>query len=165
MSHHPFDILPLPNGSTFIFTPCPGTKAQNLADSLSTLKKAGADAVVTMLPDTEITILDVARLGQETENTGMQWFQLPVEDDCAPETVFAVAFQQAKDSLLALIAKKATIAIHCKGGSGRTGLMAAVLLLERGMQGNDVKTLVQSIRPNALTLPVHLEYLQKHYVL
>ncbi|WP_163369330.1 dual specificity protein phosphatase family protein [Endozoicomonas acroporae] len=165
MPNHPFDILPLPNGSTFIFTPCPGTKVQNLADSLSTLKKAGADAVVTMLPDTEITILDVARLGQETENAGMQWFQLPVEDDCAPEAVFTVAFQQAKDSLLALIAKKATIAIHCKGGSGRTGLMAAVLLLESGMQWNDVKTLVQSIRPNALTLPVHLEYLQKHYVL
>lgn len=165
MSHHPFDILPLPNGSTFIFTPCPGTKSENLSDSLSTLKKAGADAVVTMLPNTEITILDVASLGQETEHAGMQWFQLPVEDDCAPEEIFEIAFKQAKDSLLALIEKKATIAIHCKGGSGRTGLMAAALLLESGMQWDDVKALVQSIRPNALTLPVHLGYLQKRYAL
>ncbi len=165
MSPHPFDILSLPNGSTFIFTPCPGTKTENLSDSLSTLKKAGTDAVVTMLPDTEIKALDVASLGQEAKNFGMQWFQLPVEDDCAPEESFEVAFTEDKAPLLALIEKKATIAIHCKGGSGRTGLMAAILLLESGMQWEDVKTLVQSIRPNALTLPVHLEFLQKHYTL
>lgn len=165
MSSHPFDILPLPNGSTFIFTPCPGTKTENLSDSLRTLRKAGADAVVTMLPDTEIKALDVASLGQETETFGMQWFQLPVEDDGAPEEAFEAAFTQAKASLLALIEEKTTIAIHCKGGSGRTGLMAAILLLESGMLWDDVKTLVQSIRPNALTLPVHLEFLQKHYVL
>ncbi|WP_419534208.1 protein phosphatase [Endozoicomonas sp.] len=165
MSPHPFDILSLPNGSTFIFTPCPGTKTENLSDSLSTLKKAGTDAVVTMLPDTEIKALDVASLGQKAKNFGMQWFQLPVEDDCAPEESFEVAFTEDKAPLLALIEKKATIAIHCKGGSGRTGLMAAILLLESGMQWEDVKTLVQSIRPNALTLPVHLEFLQKHYAL
>ncbi|USE36367.1 dual specificity protein phosphatase family protein [Endozoicomonas sp. SCSIO W0465] len=117
-----------------------------------------------MLPNTEITLLEVASLGQEAEHAGMQWFQLPVEDDCAPEEIFEIAFKQAKDSLLALIEKKTTIAIHCKGGSGRTGLMAAALLLESGMKWDDVKTLVQSIRPNALTLPVHLEYLQKRYV-
>ena len=140
------------------------TKTETLSDSLSTLNKAGTHAIVTMLPDTEIKALDVASLGQEAKNFGIQWFQLPIEDDCAPEVAFEAAFTQAKSSLLALIEKKAIIAIHCKGGSGRTGLMAAILLLESGMQWDDVKTLVQSIRPNTLTLPVHLEYLQKHCV-
>lgn len=38
MSAHPYDVLSLNNGANIIFTPCPGTKTQNLADSIATLK-------------------------------------------------------------------------------------------------------------------------------
>ena len=41
MSAHPYDVLSLNNGANIIFTPCPGTKTQNLADSIATLKAAG----------------------------------------------------------------------------------------------------------------------------
>lgn len=34
------------------------------------------------------------------------------------------------------------------GGSGRTGLMDAILLLESGEQWRDVQARIQSIRPN-----------------
>ena len=94
---------------------------------------------------------------------GAAWFQLPVEDDCAPEAPFAAAFANHKADLLARLAAGQTLAIHCRGGSGRTGLMAAILLLESGYAPTKVKSLVQGLRPKALTLAPHVDYLNSHY--
>ena len=160
---HPFDILNLDNGARLIFTPCPGTKEASLQASLKTLQAAGADAVVTMMPDAELSEFKADALPTECETLGLAWYQLPVEDDCAPEAPFAEAFARHKADLLARLAAGQTLAIHCRGGSGRTGMMAAILLLEAGYAPAAVKTLVQEVRPKALTLAAHVNYLNPHY--
>lgn len=162
---HPHDKLALSNGSTFIFTPCPGTKETSIHEAVSVLQQAGATAVITMNADEELSQLGVATLGDEIADMGMRWFQLPVEDDCEPEAAFAQAWQTNKAAMLALIADKKTIAIHCRGGTGRTGLMAAILMLETGYSWAEAKSMVQSVRPKALTLAPHLNYLKKHYAI
>lgn len=163
MKSHPFDRLPLPNGGTFIFTPCPGTQSESLNESLSTLKNAGASAVITMLSDEELAYLNVPLLGEGVTTQGMGWFQLPVVDDCAPEAAFFRAYAQHKTALLSLVNQASTLVIHCRSGTGRTGLMAAMLLLDSGMAWKDVKPLIQSVRPKALTLEPHLDFLQQRY--
>lgn len=160
---HPHDTLALANGSTFVFTPCPGTKETSISDALTVLQQAGATAVVTMNGDAELSQLGVATLGDEIADMGMRWFQLPVEDDCEPEAAFAEAWQANKAALLELVENKNTLAIHCRGGTGRTGLMAAILMLEAGFSWQETKTQIQSIRPKALTLAPHLNYLKTHY--
>ncbi|QKG65798.1 protein phosphatase [Pseudomonas sp. B14-6] len=52
-----------------------------------------------------------------------------------------------------------TIAIHCKGGSGRTGLVAAQRLIESGVPFSDAIRDVQSLRPRAIQHPAHIEYI------
>jgi protein-tyrosine phosphatase len=160
---HPFDILNLDNGARLIFTPCPGTREASLQASLKTLQAAGADALVTLMPNTELTRFKVDALPAECEALGLAWFQLPVEDDCAPEAPFAAAFASHKAALLARLAAGQTLVIHCRGGSGRTGLMAAILLLESGYAPAAVKGMVQGLRPKALTLTPHVNYLNSHY--
>ena len=160
---HPFDILNLDNGARLIFTPCPGTKEASLQAALKTMQAAGADAVVTMMPDAELSEFKADTLPAECAALGLAWFQLPVEDDCAPEAPFAAAFANHKTALLARLAAGQTLAIHCRGGSGRTGLMAAILLLESGYAPTQVKSLVQGLRPKALTLTPHVDYLNTHY--
>lgn len=160
---HPFDILNLDNGARLVFTPCPGTKEASLQDSLKTLQAAGADAVITLMPNAELTKFKADSLPAECGALGLAWYQLPVEDDCAPGAPFAEAFANHKVDLLARLTAGQTLAIHCRGGSGRTGLMAAILLLEAGYAPTAVKTLVQGLRPKALTLAAHLDYLNNHY--
>jgi hypothetical protein len=41
--------------------------------------------------------------------------------------------------------------------------MAAILLLEAGYAPTQVKSLVQGLRPKALTLAAHLDYLNNHH--
>ncbi|AKE62253.1 phosphatase (plasmid) [Citrobacter amalonaticus Y19] len=160
---HPFDILTLDNGAKLIFTPCPGTKGVSVADSLKSLKEAGAQAVITMMTMDELTENQADTLPSLCAELGMDWYHLPVEDGCAPDAPFAQAFVLQKAILLDLIESGATIVIHCHGGSGRTGLTAAILMLELGYASAQVKTQIQQIRPKALTSPVQVDYLTKQY--
>lgn len=49
--------------------------------------------------------------------------------------------------------------IHCKGGSGRTGLIAAVLRLQQGLSLEEATRQVQALRPKALQHPVHVRWI------
>tara|TARA_R110002049_G_scaffold105182_1_gene251953 strand:- start:292 stop:789 length:498 start_codon:yes stop_codon:yes gene_type:complete len=163
MQLHPFDYLDLKNGGRFIFTPCPGTKNTSVSEALETLNEAGAKTIITVLSSDEIEALSVSSLGKDTTDKNLKWYQLPIEDDCEPAEAFNKTWEFAKDKILTLLEHKETVAIHCRGGSGRTGLMAAILLLETGENWEDVKQQIQSIRPKALTHPAHINYLKKHY--
>ena len=122
------------------------------------LLQAGAAAVISLNPMSELESLQVADLEAQVNAHGLQWFHCPIEDDHAPLEDFASAWQQAGPLVHQLLNEGKTVAIHCKGGSGRTGLIAAQILLERGYSKDKVKSRVQALRPYALTLPPHVEY-------
>lgn len=161
---HPYDILQLENGAKLIFTPCPGTRDTTLEEAIKTLADAGATTLITSMPYEELAINNVETLPAVCESRGIKWVHLPVEDDKSPELAFSDQLLKHKAELLGLITDKTTIAIHCKGGSGRTGLTAAVLLLEAGQSWDDVKSQIQLLRPKALSLDVHIDFLSKHYL-
>ena len=65
MSAHPYDVLSLNNGANIIFTPCPGTKTQNLADSIATLKAAGTHMLLSLMPQKELEKNNVETINSE----------------------------------------------------------------------------------------------------
>ncbi|BCV50625.1 phosphatase domain-containing putative toxin [Shewanella algae] len=148
---HPFDILSLDSGTRLIFTPCPGTKAASVAEAVATLKAAGTEVIITLMSLSELDTFGASLLPDICGEVGIRWLHLPIEDDASPAEEFELAFAKHKSVLQTLMQNNATIAIHCRGGSGRTGLMAAILLLLAGGSLAQVITQVQSIRPNALT--------------
>jgi protein-tyrosine phosphatase len=163
LNTHPHDKLVLPVGGALIFTPCPGTRGVDLASSVAQLRQAGADAVVTMMPDEELARFDVPALPDVVGQNGMSWFQFPIEDDAAPDEAFERTWQARKSEVLSLIRQDRCVAIHCRGGSGRTGFMAAVIMRELGMDVVQATALVKGLRPNSLKLAAHTDYLFSHY--
>ncbi|WP_375055398.1 tyrosine-protein phosphatase [Zobellella sp. DQSA1] len=161
MSQHPFDYLSLGEGQgRLILTPCPGTKEATLDASLTQLGEAGAAAVLTLMPEAEMEKHRVTAMPELCRALGLAWFHLPVEDDAAPEGAFEQAWSEARDEVLALLAQGRDIAIHCKGGSGRTGLMAAIILLALEVPLSEAVQRVQALRPKALCLPAHRSYIE-----
>lgn len=160
MNVHPFDLLALPQkGAGLLLTPCPGTRGVEAGQSLDQLKAAGASALITLMPKAEMLRNGVADLDEWCAERGLSWFHLPIEDERAPADDFRKAWKVQRTTVHELLDAGRVIAIHCKGGSGRTGLMAAQILVERGATKEQASAAVRSLRPNALQLPVHQDYL------
>lgn len=162
MQAHPFDALTLQQGGTVIFTPCPGTKSESLPASVTTLRNAGVDMLLTLMHDEEMEKHNVKALPTECHNQGIKWLQLPILDDAAPSTAFESAWQAYKDDIRTVLQNKGTVAVHCKGGSGRTGLVIGLIMLSLGYSGDDVMKQVQTVRPNALKNSQQLNYFKTY---
>jgi len=154
---HPYDELAIAD-CRLLFTPCPGTKGPSVAESLQHLQQAGAKAVLTLMPAVELAKLNISGLAEHCQTLGLTWYHCPIEDDCAPTAEFSNAWLQAAPQLQQLLDQQQAIAIHCKGGSGRTSLAAAQLLVERGVAKADITAKIREVRPHALTLAAHVNY-------
>jgi len=154
---HPFDILSIPNRpGRLIFTPCPGTRDSSLGSALSVLKQqAGAHAVLSLMPTAELAQNAVSDLPAQCAAQGLSWLHLPVADEQVPLADFDAAWPAAMAQMAELLAADQAIAIHCKGGSGRTGLIAARILIELGIARSEAVSLVQALRPKAIQHPAH----------
>ena len=91
---------------------------------------------------------------------GMKWFQIEIEDDCAPDQVFTAKWQQINDELHGVLNQGGKVVLHCMGGSGRTGILAAHILLEKGWALPKVIEEIQTLRPNAFQKPSQLDYIK-----
>lgn len=159
---HPTWLLPLnQQGSGLVLTPCPGTKGVELESSLEQLKAQGVTVVVTALSDEELAEKSVEQLGEQVQALGMKWFQLVIEDDCAPGASFQLKWDAVSSDIQTALDNNQKVAMHCMGGSGRTGLLAAHALLERDWALDDIVGEVQALRPGAFTKPVQVEYIQQ----
>ena len=159
---HPIWELPILAGkSALILTPCPGTKEVDLITSLKQLKTQGVQAIVTALDCDEMVKAGVADLPVQSKALGMEWFNLPIEDDCAPDDLFAMQWQKVSPELHHIANQGGKLAMHCMGGSGRTGLLAANFLLEQGWDLETIKSEIQTLRPGAFRKPVQIEYVDK----
>lgn len=157
---HPYDVLDIPQcPGRLIFTPCPGTKDASLNEALASLKSAGAKALITLMPDAELAANEAIALPSVCAELGLEWLHLPIADEQLPMADFNAAWDRHHESILALLYADAALAIHCKGGSGRTGLIAARILVELGVERETAVRHIQALRPKAIQHPAHVGWL------
>ncbi|CAM9457385.1 unnamed protein product [Chrysoparadoxa australica] len=157
---HPTWILPLADHEAkLVLTPCPGTKGVKLDASLGQLKdQHGVKAVVSSTTTAEMEKLGVSGMKDECEKHGLVWLHCPINDDGAPKEDFAAAWPSASQQVHQIIKDGGNVALHCKGGNGRTGLLASHILLEMGVPVTTVEKSIKALRPGALTNPEHRAY-------
>ena len=161
MNLHPTFPLSFDQGSAqLILMPCPGTKDTSLSSSLKQLKDSGVAAIITLMTPEELESLSLDKIAGVIRSLGMQWFHLAIEDDSVPEATFIQSWKTIKGQVHDLLDNGENIAIHCKGGSGRTGLVSGQILIERNEKLPLVIEKIQKLRPNAFRLDKHLDYIK-----
>jgi len=93
--------------------------------------QAGIDSVLSLLTSEEEQDLDLKREAQEAKAQGMKFSSLPIPDREVPNSESEVS--AALDRLDADLAAGKNVVIHCRQGIGRTGLVAACLLIAKGL--------------------------------
>ncbi|MEZ8092957.1 cyclin-dependent kinase inhibitor 3 family protein [Photobacterium swingsii] len=159
MSTHPFWTLPLADSGKLLLTPCPGTKDADLTTSIADLKAEGATVVLTALEMNDLPDNGVQALADACKAAGLAWFHLPIEDDCAPAEDFDANWATANQAAQLALDNGEAVVAHCKGGSGRTGLIAARIMLDRGVDVETAVAQIQALRPGAFTRQAHIDYI------
>ncbi|MHB8908646.1 MAG: ADP-ribosylglycohydrolase family protein [Syntrophales bacterium] len=140
-------------------TICPGKKIKSLISGvwnrdldidLAGIKAWGACAVVTLIEDNEFEQMAVKELPVKAKSFGIEWYHLPIKDVCPPGKRFAGKWKNDGPRLRRSLHEGGKILIHCRGGLGRTGTVAAQLLVEFGVAPQDAITKVRSARPGAI---------------
>ena len=158
---HPLQIadVPSPIGGRIGLTFCPGkcdphamTGAwdRDLDTDLRAIVGWGAEALVTLMESHELAALRVPDLGERVQQHGLLWMHLPIPDVSVPGPSFESAWVEAGAQLRELLSLGGRFVVHCKGGLGRTGLVAARLLVELGEDPREALRRVRSARPGAV---------------
>ncbi len=135
------DALQLSCGGEIGMTLCPGkTQAgglsgnwkRDLATDIRAIHEWGAVAVLTVMEARELRELAVPEIGEAVEQAGMDWCHLPIPDGGVPDANFENLWLYSGHRVRQSLAAGRRILIHCKGGLGRTGMIAARLLVEMG---------------------------------
>ena len=160
IQEHPFWNLALPQGK-LLLTPCPGTLSTPLPTALEQLKEQGAATLITLITPHEMKEKNLDGFADAVATAGLEWLHLPITDDDSPKDPFEENWQRALPKLEQQLNVGSAIAIHCMGGSGRTGIVAARLMLDQGIELDDAITQIQALRPKAFSFPVQREYIQQ----
>ncbi len=133
---------------------CPGKGdffwARDLAADLDVIARWQAQSIVTLIEDHEFDMLGVPELGAQICARGIDWYHLPIVDVQPPDARFESAWLSVGPKLCGSLRNGAKVLVHCRGGLGRAGTVAALLLVELGVSAPNAIKRVRAARPGAI---------------
>ncbi len=115
-----------------------------LENEIRAWRKAGIDAVVSLLTPEEVSELELEREPNECNANGIRYYSLPIMDRSVPGSNAGVSRLIGK--LDSELTGGNQVAIHCRQGIGRSSLIAAGLLIENGLTPAEAIQRVSSAR-------------------
>lgn len=138
---------------------CPGKKGESFTGpkwdrsmeaDLELVRLWGATHVVTLIEEFEFETLQVPELGNMVASKNMFWHHLPIVDGQPPDQRFLDAWPAIATSLVNALKSGQLILVHCRGGLGRAGTVASILLIELGVPPRDAIDQVRLAKPGAI---------------
>jgi len=159
---HPLriDEVKIPKGSGIIgMTLCPGKKIKSamsgvwdrdLDMDLQAIQAWGAQALVNLMEEHEYDLLRVPEYAAKVRSYPMEYFHLPIVDVHPPDGRFVELWKSTGPKLREILLNGGKILLHCRGGLGRTGTVAAQVLVELGMPHEGAIYAVRAARPGTI---------------
>jgi protein-tyrosine phosphatase len=106
-----------------------------LDEELASWRKSGVDELVSLLTPDEVENLGLQDEATHSWGSGMRFRSFPIVDRWIPESKKDAL--RLIESIDADLEAGRNVSIHCRQGIGRAGLIAASLLVARGIQPDD----------------------------
>lgn len=117
--------------------PCPS--GDHLTQDIAAYRARGVDTVVSMLAVDEAADLGLTDEGAICANAEMDFVSSPIKDFGLPDIM---VFDALVERIVGLLRRGRHIAVHCRAGIGRSGMVTAAVLITMGA---DVDTAVQKV--------------------
>lgn len=139
-----------------------GAWARALDADISAIQRWGAKHLVSLLEPWEFKELRIEILPQVAAARGISWHGLPITDGAAPDGRLLQRWPQLGLELVDDLLSGQRAVVHCKGGLGRAGMVASMLLLQAGknLTAPDVIRMVRSVRAGAVETTAQEKFLE-----
>jgi len=170
---HPLQIAEVrasPSHGRIGITFCPGKHdlfahtgawKRDLGIDLDAIAAWGARLVLTLVEPAELRELKVPQLGHEIRVRGIEWLHLPIADYSVPSDAFEEQWIIDGRDIREMLRNGDDVLVHCKGGLGRAGMIAARLLAELGMDPDEAIRSVRRARKGAIETPSQLALVRR----
>lgn len=111
--------------------PMPG-RGGGYAEDLEHLREWAPSLVITLASQAELVAEGAERLGPDLIESGARWAHLPVVDFGTPDRAFEDLWPETSRAARAALTGGGRVVVHCKGGCGRSGMVALRLMIEAG---------------------------------
>ncbi|MEC9461148.1 MAG: dual specificity protein phosphatase family protein [SAR324 cluster bacterium] len=158
MTSTKIDFVSLPNSTGKLFITCfPGLNVEKdfdldiLQSTFSDLVGLGCTTIVSLVEDKEFEEICGKEIFLEhIRKHDFQWHHLPIVDYKVPGTEFFRNWGRVCRTLKQEFQRGNSIGLHCKGGIGRSGTVAAMLLIEYGKENSVAIQQVRQKRKGAI---------------
>lgn len=149
---------------------CPGKKQaaamtgvwdRDVELDLITIEEWGATSVISLLEPFEYQELEVPNLPEEFARR-FHWLNLPIPDQQAPYNAWTEHWETIRTDIKNGLNRGEKFLIHCKGGFGRTGTIAAMILMDHGYGWQEAITECRKSRELAVETRAQEEYLKDY---
>ena len=146
--------IPVPGTSGTLFLgPIPGDE-----ETLDRIASSGIDAVLTLATAEELVELGVPGIRDILLRHSVSWTHFPIRDFDIPSDADTKAWSSLETILSERLKTGGAILIHCRAGFGRSGMIAARLLMACGSTPDDAIRIVRNSRPGTIETPAQLDW-------
>jgi len=129
-----------------------------LEDEAEGWRRAGLDVVVSLLEKDEASQLELTSEADITRSKGIQFISFPVPDRGVPASMPAAL--RLLRSVAEALEQGKNVAVHCRQGIGRSGLIATAVLVASGIGVEKAIDTVSAARGQAIPeTPAQLEWI------
>ena len=129
-------------------------------DELNLFKNNNCSSITSFVEDSEFEKLcDKTLFVKNIYDRKLHWYHLPIYDMGAPDKDFKYKWETTKVLLKNELIDGKNIVLHCRGGKGRAGTKAAILLVEFNYPKQEAIDLVRSRRKGAIESKIQEEFI------
>lgn len=146
--------IPVPGTSGVLFLG-PVPKDQ---EAISEIAKSRVDAVLSLATAEEISEHGVTNMQDIFLQHALSWTHFPIKDFDIPSDADTRAWSALETILAERLKTGGRVLIHCRAGFGRSGMIAARLLMACGSTPDDAVATVRNARPGTIETPAQLDW-------
>lgn len=147
-------VIPTPSGGHIAMAGFPGLLSgidgtpyldpEQMAETLRGLRRTGALSLMVLTEEAELPEGAFALLRTEAKKAGLALAFGAIKDFGVPGEAFLAQWPAQQRACLSALLRGETVALCCQYGAGRSGLVAALLLMASGMKAHAAIHLVRS---------------------